>query len=70
MIDRVAVRLEMAAEAPAVCDRPLAALADLFQEQLVDRLRAGADYGNFRGENNEVLGHWNIYLDGEEPVIH
>ena len=70
MIDRVAVRLEMAAEAPAVCDRPLAALADLFQEQLVDRLRAGADYGNIRGENDEVLGHWNIYLDGEEAVIH
>lgn len=70
MIDRVAVRLEMAAESAAVCDRPLAALADLFEEQLVERLRAGADYGNIRGEDGKVLGHWNIYLDGEEPVIH
>ncbi len=65
MIDRVAVRLELASGSAAICDRPLEALANLFERELVERLRAGADYGSIRGEDGEIVGAWNIFLDGE-----
>ena len=47
----------------------LETLAGLMAEQLVQRLRNGADYGTVRGANNEKLGGWNIWLDGEEGEI-
>ena len=69
MVGRVAVRLELASENAAVCDRPIEALANLFERELVERLRAGADYGSIRGEDGEVIGAWNIFLDGEEEEL-
>ena len=69
MIDRVAFRMEVAGGNAAMVDNPLEALAHMFQEQLVDRLRLGADYGNLRDANGNVVGAWNVYLDHDEEDV-
>jgi hypothetical protein len=63
-IDHVTLTLNLSTGNSAVVEDPLAALADLLAEQLVERLRLGADYGNLRDANGNTIGGWTISLDG------
>jgi len=63
MIEHVKLELTVSSGNQAVVDDPLTSLADLLQEQLVDRLRLGADYGNLRDYNGNTIGSWSINLD-------
>ena len=63
--ENVQLTLSLDSGNEAIVSDPLFALADLLQEQLVDRLRAGCDYGNLRDANGNTVGSWNLYLDQE-----
>ena len=67
MIDQVQMRLEIDSGNDAVVSNPMGALADMIQSQVVDRMRAGADYGSLRDANGNTVGSWNIFIDGEAP---
>ena len=66
----VQIRLEVDTGNAGIIEDPLNSLADLFQEQLVIRLRSGCDYGTLRDVNGNTVGSWNLYLDheGEEET--
>ena len=63
MIERVKVKLELETTNPEVLSNPLAALSEIFQRELVDRLKLGADYGNIQDDQRNKIGSWNIFLD-------
>ena len=63
MIERVKVKLELETTNPEVLSNPLAALSEIFQRELVDRLKLGADYGNIQDNQGNKVGSWNIFLD-------
>ena len=63
MIEKVKVKLELETTNPEVLSNPLAALSEIFQRELVDRLKLGADYGNIQDNNGNKVGTWNIFLD-------
>jgi len=63
MIERVKVKLELETTNPEVLSNPLAALSEIFQRELVDRLKLGADYGNIQDNQGNKIGSWNIFLD-------
>jgi len=63
MIEKVKVKLELETTNPEVLSNPLAVLSDIFQRELVDRLKLGADYGNIQDNNGNKVGTWNIFLD-------
>ena len=63
MTEKVKVKLELATTNPEVLTNPLAALSEIFQRELVDRLKLGADYGNIQDNNGAKIGSWNIFLD-------
>ena len=48
MIEKVKVKLELETTDPELLSNPLAALSEIFQRELVDRLKLGADYGNIQ----------------------
>ena len=63
MIEKVKVKLELETINPEVLSNPLAALSEILQRELVDRLKLGADYGNIQDNNGNKVGSWNIILD-------
>ena len=63
MIEKVKVKLELKTTNPEVLSNPLAALSEIFQRELVDRLKLGADYGNIQDNQRNKIGSWNIFLD-------
>jgi len=63
MTEKVKVKLELETTNPEVLSNPLAALPEIFQRELVDRLKLGADYGNIQDNNGNKVGTWNIFLD-------
>ena len=63
MIENVKVKLELETTNPEVLTNPLAALSEIFQRELVDRLELGADYGNIQDNQRNKIGSWNIFLD-------
>jgi len=63
MIEKVKVKLELETTNPEVLSNPLAALSEIFQRELVDRLKLGADYGNIQDNQGNKVGSWNIFLD-------
>jgi len=63
MIEKVKVKLELETTNSEVLSNPLAALSEIFQRELVDRLKLGADYGNIQDNNGAKIGSWNIFLD-------
>jgi hypothetical protein len=63
MIEKVKVKLELETTNPEVLSNPLAALSEIFQRELVDRLKLGADYGNIQDNQGNKIGSWNIFLD-------
>ena len=63
MIEKVKVKLELETTNPEVLSNPLAALSAIFQRELVDRLKLGADYGNIQDNQGSKIGSWNIFLD-------
>ena len=63
MIEKVKVKLELETTNPEVLSNPLAALSAIFQRELVDRLKLGADYGNIQDNQGNKVGSWNIFLD-------
>jgi hypothetical protein len=63
MIEKVKVKLELETTNPEVLSNPLAALSEIFQRELVDRLKLGADYGNIQDNQRNKIGSWNIFLD-------
>jgi len=63
MIEKVKVKLELETTNPEVLSNPLAALSEIFQRELVDRLKLGADYGNIQDDQRNKIGSWNIFLD-------
>ena len=63
MIEKVKVKLELETTNPDVLSNPLAALSEIFQRELVDRLKLGADYGNIQDNQGNKIGSWNIVLD-------
>ena len=63
MTEKVKVKLELETTNPEVLTNPLAALSEIFQRELVDRLKLGADYGNIQDNNGNKVGTWNIFLD-------
>jgi hypothetical protein len=63
MIKKVKVKLELETNNPKVLSNPLEALSKIFQRELVDRLKLGADYGNIQDNQGTKIGSWNIFLD-------
>ena len=63
MIEKVKVKLELETTNPEVVSNPLAALSEIFQRELVDRLKLGADYGNIQDNQGNKIGSWNVFLD-------
>ena len=63
MIEKVKVKLELETTNPEVLSNPLSALSKIFQRELVDRLKLGADYGNIQDNQGNKIGSWNIFLD-------
>jgi len=63
MIENVKVKLELETTNPEVLSNPLAALSEIFQRELVNRLKLGADYGNIQDNQGNKIGSWNIFLD-------
>jgi len=63
MIEKVKVKLELETTDPELLSNPLAALSEIFQRELVDRLKLGADYGNIQDNDGNKIGSWNIFLD-------
>ena len=63
MIEKVKVKLELETTNPELLSNPLAALSEIFQRELVDRLKLGADYGNIQDNDGNKIGSWNIFLD-------
>ena len=63
MTEKVKVKLELETTNPEELSNPLAALSAIFQRELVDRLKLGADYGNIQDNNGNKVGSWNIFLD-------
>ena len=63
MIEKVKVKLELETTNSEVVSNPLAALSEIFQRELVDRLKLGADYGNIQDNQGNKIGSWNIFLD-------
>ena len=63
MIEKVKVKLELETTNPEVLSNPLAALSEIFQRELVDRLELGADYGNIQDNQGNKIGSWNVLLD-------
>jgi len=63
MIEKVKVKLELETTNPEVLSNPLSALSEIFQRELVDRLKLGADYGNIQDNQGNKIGSWNIFLD-------
>ena len=63
MIEKVKVKLELETTNPEVLSNPLAALSEIFQRELVDRLKLGADYGNIQDNQGNKIGSWNVLLD-------
>ena len=63
MTEKVKVKLELETTNPEVLTNPLAALSEIFQRELVDRLKLGADYGNIQDKQGNKIGSWNIFLD-------
>ena len=63
MIEQVKVKLELETTNPQVLINPLTALSEIFQIELVDRLKLGADYGNIQDKQGNKIGSWNILLD-------
>ena len=63
MIEKVKVKLELETTNPEVLSNPLAALSEIFQRELVDRLKLGADYGNIQDNQGNKIGSWNVFLD-------
>ena len=63
MTEKVKVKLELETTNPEVLRNPLAALSEIFQRELVDRLKLGADYGNIQDYDGNKIGSWNIFLD-------
>jgi len=63
MIEKVKVKLELATNNTQVLSNPLTALSEIFQRELVDRLKLGADYGNIQDKQGNKIGSWNIFLD-------
>jgi len=63
MIEKVKVKLELETTNPEVLSNPLEALSEIFQRELVDRLKLGADYGNIQDNQGNKIGSWNIFLD-------
>ena len=63
MIEKVKVKLELETTNPEELSNPLAALSEIFQRELVDRLKLGADYGNIQDNQGNKIGSWNIFLD-------
>lgn len=63
MIEKVKVKLELETTNPEVLSNPIAALSEIFQRELVDRLKLGADYGNIQDNQRNKIGSWNIFLD-------
>jgi len=63
MIEKVKVKLELETTNPEVLSNPLAVLSEIFQRELVDRLKLGADYGNIQDNQRNKIGSWNIFLD-------
>jgi len=63
MIEKVKVKLQLETTNPEVLSNPLATLSEIFQRELVDRLKLGADYGNIQDSQGNKLGSWNIFLD-------
>ena len=63
MIEKVKVKLELETTNPEVVSNPLEALSKIFQRELVDRLKLGADYGNIQDDQRNKIGSWNIFLD-------
>ena len=63
MIEKVKVKLELETTNPEVLSNPLEALSEIFQRELVDRLKLGADYGNIQDDQRNKIGSWNIFLD-------
>ena len=66
MIECVRFELQINSGNQAVVDDPINELARALQEHLVDRLRAGADYGSVRDINGNTIGQWWMELDEEE----
>ena len=63
MIEKVKVKLELETTNSEVLSNPLAALSEIFQRELVDRLKLGADYGNIQDNQGNKIGSWNVFLD-------
>jgi len=63
MNEKVKVKLELETTNPEVLSNPLAVLSEIFQRELVDRLKLGADYGNIQDNQGNKIGSWNIFLD-------
>ena len=63
MIEKVKVKLELETTNPEVLSNPLATLSEIFQRELVDRLKLGADYGNIQDNQGNKIGSWNVLLD-------
>ena len=63
MIEKVKVKLELETTNLEVLSNPLEALSKIFQRELVDRLKLGADYGNIQDNDGNKIGSWNIFLD-------
>ena len=63
MIEKVKVKLELETTNSEVLSNPLSALSEIFQRELVDRLKLGADYGNIQDNQRNKIGSWNIFLD-------
>ena len=61
MIEKVKVKLELETTNPEVLRNPLAALSEIFQRELVDRLKLGADYGNIQDYDGNKI-HRSRYL--------
>ena len=63
--ETVQIHLEVDTGNDAVVHDPMNALADIFETQLVQRLRDGCDYATIRDANGNTIGSWNLFLDGE-----
>jgi len=63
MIEKVKVKLELETNNTQVLSNPLTALSEIFQRELVDRLKLGADYGNIQDNQGNKIGSWNVLLD-------
>ena len=63
MNEKVKVKLELETTNSEVLSNPLSALSEIFQRELVDRLKLGADYGNIQDNQGNKIGSWNIFLD-------